>query len=417
MASHLVDSSLTEFIAGQGKDGALSRESWFQRLLCAIRAHLGMKVAFISEFKDGRRVFIYVDSSDSDCPIAVGGSDPLDDSYCQKVVDGRLPELIQDAAMIPEARLMPVTAALPVGAHLSVPIRLKSGQVYGTLCCFSYTPDRTLHERDLNMMRVFAEIAAAQIERDIESEQSRTAIEGRIKSVLSNGSLSMVYQPIHYVEDNALVGFESLARFTSPPPRGPDVWFGEAEQVGLALELESCAIKLALQGASPLPGDVFVSVNVSPETVIRGDLESLFEGWPADRLVLEVTEHVIVKAYGELDAALKGLRDQGARLAIDDVGAGYANFRHILNLEPEIIKLDTGITRNIDTDHSRRALAAALVSFADETGMEIVAEGVETAVELEVLRELGVNKAQGYFLGRPMGIGSAVEYAQRSACH
>lgn len=115
-----------------------------QDMLRAIREHLGMDVAFVSEFTAKRRVFRLVDSTYPNQPVKVNGSDPLEESYCQRIVDGRLPELITDASLVPAAMELPVTAALPVGAHLSIPIRLADGSVYGTFCCFSFTPDTTL---------------------------------------------------------------------------------------------------------------------------------------------------------------------------------------------------------------------------------------------------------------------------------
>lgn len=129
-------------------------------VLRAVRSHLGMDVGFVSEFVGGQRVFRHVDSSLANPPIQEGGSDPLETGYCQRVVDGRLPELMPDTAAVPAAMALPVTAALPVGAHLSVPIRLRDGSVYGTFCCFSFAPDRTLNERDLATLRAFAELAA-----------------------------------------------------------------------------------------------------------------------------------------------------------------------------------------------------------------------------------------------------------------
>jgi EAL domain-containing protein (putative c-di-GMP-specific phosphodiesterase class I) len=210
------------------------------------------------------------------------------------------------------------------------------------------------------------------------------------------------------------VGFESLARFSALPLRGPDVWFDEAAQVGLGLELELKAIELALQGACCLPGDVYLSINASPDTILTGHLERLVDAWPVNRLMLEVTEHAFVKAYKEMEIALRPLRARNLRLAVDDVGSGYANFQHILNLKPDLIKLDIAITRNIDSDLSRRALAAAMVGFANETGLEMVAEGVETESELAALRQLGVRNVQGFLTGKPMPIASAMELAQQS---
>jgi EAL domain-containing protein (putative c-di-GMP-specific phosphodiesterase class I) len=102
---------------------------------------------------------------------------------------------------------------------------------------------------------------------------------------------------------------------------------------------------------------------------------------------------------------LEPLRRKGMKLAVDDAGSGYASFRHILKLKPDVIKLDISLIKKIDSDSCSRALAAALIRFAEETGSHIVAEGVETQAELDVLRELKVDKVQGFLLGRPMPIG------------
>ena len=153
--------------------GATAGADELQQALRAVREHLGLEVAFVSEIVDGRRRFIRVDAAGAQAPIRVGDSNPVDEGYCQRVIDGRLPQLIRDARRIPEALKIPATAALPIGAHLSVPIRMKDGSVYGTFCCFSTVPDETLTDRDLGMMRVFADFAAAQIERQRQAERAR----------------------------------------------------------------------------------------------------------------------------------------------------------------------------------------------------------------------------------------------------
>lgn len=117
--------------------------------------------------------------------------------------------------------------------------------------------------------------------------------------------------------------------------------------------------------------------------------------------MLEVTEHASIDDYAVIARKLEPLRQRGVRLAVDDAGAGYASFRHILKLKPDVIKLDASLVSAIDSDNGVRALAAAVIRFAEETGSKVVAEGVETEHELEVLRQLNVNKAQGYLLGRP----------------
>lgn len=399
MSSPLADAAAA--LAGAPPAAAGARPS-LARMLQAIRKHMGMDVAFISEFLDGRRVFRHVEIGDSRLAIKPGDSDPAEDSYCLRVVDGRLPELIPDACVNAEALKLPATRALPVGAHLSVPIRLSSGRVYGTFCCFSHAANATLTERDLRVMRVFADLAADQIQQELTDQEAKRLVEARIDAVIRSDQLRMVFQPIVDLETHRVVAFESLARFSGDPYRPPDVWFSEAGLAGRGVELESKAIRMALAGIAELPADVHVSVNASPETIVKGALAEVLRGHPLDRIVVEVTEHQAIERYEDISAAMAPLQQEGLRIAIDDAGAGYASFRHVLNLHPQIVKLDNSITRSIDVDRSRRALAAALCGFARETGCCIVAEGVETQAELEAVRALGIAKAQGYHLGRPM---------------
>ncbi|MDT9001085.1 EAL domain-containing protein [Paucibacter sp. APW11] len=377
------------------------------RILSAIRTHLGMDVAFIAEIVGGQRVFRYVDGHEPSGLVRLGESAPVEESYCQRVLDGRLPPLLTDACLNAEALTLAATRALPVGAHLSVPIRLQDGRLYGTFCCFSLRPDDSLNERDLAMMRVLAEMAAAQIQAEQQERDAVQQIERRLDAVLGADGLRMVYQPICDVQGGRVLGFESLARFASEPYRAPDVWFSEVAQLGRQIELESRAIRLALMALDDLPSEVYVAVNASPDTIVKGDFSRLLAGQPLQRVVVEITEHRAVERYDEIAAVLRPLQREGLRIAIDDAGAGYSSFRHILNLQPEIVKLDISITRAIDTDRSRRALAAALCSFAEQTGSSIVAEGIETQGELDTLKALGISRAQGYRLGRPMPLQQA----------
>ncbi len=394
-------------LAGLPAYGAGVRPS-LPRLLGAIREHLGMDVAFISEIRDERRFFRHVDAGGPrPAPIEVGGSDPVEESYCQRVVDGRLPELMPDACTNAEALTLAATRALPVGAHMSVPIRLADGQVYGTFCCFSYAPDLTLTERDLGVMRVFAAMVGEQIQQALDEGEARRAVDSRIEALLRDDGLRVVYQPIFDVGEHRVTGFEALSRFSTDPYRAPDIWFSEAALAGRAIELETQAIRLAVQALAELPPSTYLSINASPETIVGGGLAGLLDGLPLDRLLLEVTEHHAIDHYEDIARVVEPLRERGLRIAIDDAGAGYASFRHILNLHPHVVKLDISITRAIDTDRSRRALAAALCGFAAETGCKIVAEGVETDAELQVIRALGISRAQGFFLGRPVPLAEA----------
>lgn len=369
--------------------------------LRSVRNLLGMQVAFVSEFQNGARMFRYVDAAAEFSIIQVGAWDPLDESYCQRVVDGRLPQLMRDACKEPAALALGVTKQLPVGAHLSVPIRFEDGRIYGTFCCFSTFADETLTERDLGTLRLFADFVAKLLERKSNEETREKVIRERLHAVLDGQHYAIVYQPIFRLAPHGLVGYEALTRFSAEPVRTTDKWFSEAAEVGLQEELELAVLRKALQVVPRLPADVYLSLNVSPNTILKGCLAAMLEGYPLERLMLEVTEHTSISDYERVATKLAPLRRKGLRLAVDDAGAGFASFRHILQLKPDVIKLDLSLIHGIDSDRNRHALAAAIIRFAEETGSKVVAEGVETEAELQTLRELNVNKVQGYLLGRP----------------
>jgi EAL domain-containing protein (putative c-di-GMP-specific phosphodiesterase class I)/CheY-like chemotaxis protein len=223
----------------------------------------------------------------------------------------------------------------------------------------------------------------------------------RIRAVLEREGPRIVFQPIVKLDGRDIIGYEALARFDHEPQRTPDVWFAEATEVGLGLELELAAIRSALQDLPSLPSDAFLTLNVSPATAVTADLAALLVRHRPDRLVLEITEHAKVVDYDELLTALNPLRTAGVRLAVDDAGAGFASLQHILRICPDIIKLDITLVRDIDGDPIKRALASSLVTFAGDIGSTITAEGLETGEELSTLVDLGIPWGQGYFLGRP----------------
>ena len=376
-----------------------------QNILTSVRSHLNMDVAFISEFVGQQRYFRNVDAKGSS-PLAVGDSMPMADGYCQRVVDGQLPELIVDTATVPEAMAIPETRTVPIGSHLSVPIRLKNGSVYGTFCCFNFSADPSLNPRDLHFMRAFADIAAFQIDHELEMAASRTAKNARIVDALARGEPTMVYQPVVSLADLRVVGLECLARFGLEPARSPDRWFTEAAELGRGAELELQAIRNGLDGLRRVgvPDDLRVWLNTSTSTLMATDISAHLQGFAPDRIVLELTEHEHVADYAALEAVLRPLRARGVRVAIDDAGAGYSSMSHILNIAPDHIKLDLSLTRHIDRDRKRRALAAALIEFGKQTDCSIVAEGVESVDELDALRALGAQYAQGFFLCEPLAV-------------
>jgi EAL domain-containing protein (putative c-di-GMP-specific phosphodiesterase class I)/CheY-like chemotaxis protein len=233
-------------------------------------------------------------------------------------------------------------------------------------------------------------------------DQHRRRSVERIEEVLrAPDSFHVVYQPIFDLRSGVVVGAESLSRFVVPPPRPPDEWFRNASDVGLGTVLETAAASAALTGLGDLPLHAYLAINMSPATILDPMFVGLFTQVPVHRVVLEVTEHAKVEDYDLLGAALRPFRERGLRLAVDDAGSGYAGLRHILRIAPDIVKLDIELTRGIEHDRARRALAEALITFAEAMDMVIVAEGIETADELAALRALGVPSGQGYFLARP----------------
>lgn len=240
-------------------------------------------------------------------------------------------------------------------------------------------------------------------------------VKRRIERVLAESSLTMLCQPITDLESGKLIGAEALARIQGPPQQPPDAWFDQAEQVGLGVQLQLAAVQMALELLDELPGNAFLAINVGPDAITTPELSALLRSRPAERIVLELTEHLKIDDYPHLQTLLRGVRERGIRLAIDDTGAGFASLGHIVNLAPDLIKLDRQFTRGIDLDPVRRALATALVNFAQDTGAQVIAEGIETADELDTVRQLGIPYGQGYFIGRPAPPGNIVERFSNAA--
>jgi EAL domain-containing protein (putative c-di-GMP-specific phosphodiesterase class I) len=224
-----------------------------------------------------------------------------------------------------------------------------------------------------------------------------------VRGVLAGDGLTMVFQPIVDLVDGSVQGAEALARFSPEPMRTPDVWFADAADVGLGAELELHAIGLALDqcNGAGLPAGVFLTVNASAATILSPGLFEMLEARARPGLVVELTEHAHIADYAPLTESLDHLRSLGVRLAVDDAGTGYAGLSHLLQVQPAIIKLDRFLITGAENDPARRALASSLVRFSTENGAMLIAEGIETEVELSVLRDLGVTRGQGYLLARP----------------
>ncbi|HEX4433052.1 MAG TPA: EAL domain-containing response regulator [Frankiaceae bacterium] len=228
----------------------------------------------------------------------------------------------------------------------------------------------------------------------------------RTQTVLNERSISPVFQPVVDLNSLQIVGHEGLSRFPGDSP-WPAPWFADAFEVGLGVELEWLAAQTLLGHLDELPPDTFLAINMSPVTILHAIERDLCPPDACSRVVIELIEHVPIEDYSVLQRALAALREFGAKLAADDLGSGYAGFRHLVDLRPDIIKLDMSLVRGIHRSSGQRALASALVAFAADVGARVIAEGVEEQDELDMLRTIGVTWAQGYHLGRPLPLSTA----------
>jgi EAL domain-containing protein (putative c-di-GMP-specific phosphodiesterase class I) len=244
---------------------------------------------------------------------------------------------------------------------------------------------------------------------------ARMESRGEIERVLSGGGFSIAVQPVFTFAGGEMFGVEALARFdgvNSPPP---DVWLEKAHRAGLGVELELALVEAALEHLKELPPTAVLAVNAGPEALASERVAEVLAGVDASRIVVELTEHVKVEDYPHLAGEIGRLRATGVRLAIDDAGAGFASLMHILQLAPDFIKLDRALISGIDLDPVRRALLCSLLRFGEETGATLIAEGVETAAELMVLRDLGICHIQGFYLARPGPIADLPRTARRGS--
>lgn len=369
--------------------------------LSFVRSHLDMEAAYLSEFIGDDMVLRAVCAPGLEDAIYVGASLPLEQVYCQHIIDGRLPELIPDTLDVPFTRDIPTTMSLPARAYVSVPIHRADGSIYGTFCCLSREPRGSLNTRDLEVTRAFAALCGDQIKVQLGSQNAKLSKRQMIETILETGAFEIALQPIMTLQEPGTAGYEALCRFSAEPYRAPNLWFEDAADVGMQTALEINVIKVALGILADLPTGCYLAVNASPETLASGQIYPLIETLVGTRVVVEITEHSAIENIDVLLMEIDRLRDLGVRIAVDDAGAGYSGLQQIIRLRPDVIKLDMSLTHDVDKDVARRSLASAMVQFARDTNARVVAEGIETEAEMRTLRKIGVELGQGYHLGRP----------------
>ena len=225
------------------------------------------------------------------------------------------------------------------------------------------------------------------------------AMRAAIEHLCEQGVVEAFVQPVVRPADQVVVGYEALARMPIEPLHAPDWWLARADEIGMRSQLEVACLTAATE-LGPTPEGRLLFVNLSPSLLAHPDALRLLDRLP-DRLVIELTEQEAVEDYDTLRRDLMPWLSRGVRIAIDDTGAGYSSLRHVIELTPDFLKLDRELVRDLDRDRNRRALVSAVVAFAAEVGTSVIAEGVESADELDVLRDADVDLVQGYLLARP----------------
>jgi EAL domain-containing protein (putative c-di-GMP-specific phosphodiesterase class I) len=237
----------------------------------------------------------------------------------------------------------------------------------------------------------------------IVARQALRTAEVRIAAAIAAGAFQMVFQPIVDLATGATVGFEALTRFANGD--APQQVFADAAKAGLGAELEAATLTAAIRDAARLPADAWLALNISPSFLGESARLISILGQRTRPITLEITEHEVIQDYGPIHAAMAALGPD-VRLAVDDAGAGVANFQHLVELRPTLVKIDRGLISGVNASLSRQAVVVGLVHFAAVSGAFVLAEGIETQAEQETVQRLGVTLGQGYHLGRPAPVDS-----------
>jgi EAL domain-containing protein (putative c-di-GMP-specific phosphodiesterase class I) len=289
-------------------------------------------------------------------------------------------------------------AALGIKSQAYAPIRA-NGELIGVIALATTHEDHSRHlVEDLPAVGEFASLAETILAPALVARRDRTEKRRQIGGIIASTAFRSVFQPIVDLTIGATVGFEALTRFDDG--YRPDRTFATAQECGLGIELETVTLEAALRDADRLPAGAWLSLNVSPALLAQRRILERVLAATTRPVVLEITEHQAIEAYAPLREAMLRL-GPGVRLAVDDVGAGVANFNHLAELRPNFLKVDVSLVRGVDADPSRRAVVVGLSHFAAEARCQVIAEGIETAAERATVTELGVTLGQGYLLGRP----------------
>jgi diguanylate cyclase (GGDEF)-like protein len=311
-------------------------------------------------------------------------------------------------------------------AELGRPIMVRGRQVFlGTSIGITLFPDDASNAAMLmkngdiamyqakvagkNCHRFYSRAMDQAVERRVHMEQD-------LRGAWERGELSLVYQPVYRLSDNALTGAEALLRWQHPEHGSiaPSVFIDVAEQSGLIETIGPAVLRAACVDAMrwtrehPAAKDLFVAVNVSPRQLRNGDLSEQVAQALADtglspsRLHVELTETAVIGDEIRASTLLGRLRSTGVKVWLDDFGTGFSGLSHLRRVPVDGVKIDRSFVADVLRDPDDLALTTAIIAMAHSLGITVVAEGVEKEGQYDILRERGCDLAQGYWLGYPM---------------
>ncbi|WP_203016099.1 EAL domain-containing protein [Frankia sp. AgB1.9] len=372
-------------------------------LLAAARHRLGMEVSWLDRrTQDHGLVTDLVDAQGSLPGLVPGFVDCSPGTTTGDAMHHRRPFVVATADRCAWPDVRELASRNGAGAYAGAPVVLCNGSVYGMLGCASRSPMPVQRDRDAKFLALLAGVLADCLWPSPATATARTRdqIWLRVHLLIDAGGPDIVYQPVYDVVDGSVAVVEALSRFPAGSG-GPERWFFDAETVGLGRELETAAVRNALRVLPDLPAPAVLSVNASPPVIASRDLNELFAAVPAGHLAVEVTEHARIDDYASVRTIRDELRGQGIQIALDDFGAGYCGLQRMLELRPDYVKIDRALISKIDVDPAYEVLARAVVTLSKEIGASVIAEGIETAAQLDRVSRVGIRYAQGFHLARP----------------
>ncbi|MDT3442450.1 MULTISPECIES: EAL domain-containing protein [unclassified Pseudofrankia] len=373
-------------------------------LLDVLRLHMDMDVAVLGMWDDDLLVVQVIAGDGKRFSLAPGTTIRHCRDLNLGVENGSFPPMSPDVSQDPRTRNATILACLKVSAYAMTALTDPAGESYGMLLCMARRPRPAQQERHSQFLRLTAAFLGDSLLDLRHMWEARSQVWSTISDLIDAGGPRIVYQPIVRLDTGGVTAVEALARFPNRccgRPHNTEDWFLDAHLVGLSVELEMVAIRRAVAVLPQLTDDMKLAVNASPSTIAAGLVDFVHDLPGHDRLTIEITEHENSLARPDAMRAIRHLHELGIHIAIDDTGTGYSGLEQLVKLRPDIIKLDHILTRGINRDPARRALAAGLVQLAREIDGTVVAEGVETSAERDAIVSAGISYGQGYLLGKP----------------